>query len=208
MQQIPCQRIPSIVRSVFNLRMCHTLSVSIATSTSRLRLKFLCDWRMSTLSDDRWSISANNTDREEQIRIIFRVNIRFGRSICFFLFLSRNGEKTAFVSRKETTEERQRHSSVVMSVAGRSPHPPVWEFNLLLLRDSSEESVRRFLRQDLTGRPRRFARQFHGGYNRLIFFADGSSDEVNFFRCDLIRWKELSRWKYVEKFGRVLFVAV
>ena len=78
-------------------------------------------------------------------------------------------------------EERQRRSFVVMPVAGRSPHPPVWEFNLLPLRDSNEENVRRFLRRDLTGRPRRFARQFYGGYNRLFFSRTVRPTKLIFF---------------------------
>lgn len=122
---------------------------------------------------DRWS---RTTWIEETKSMSF-----FESGLCSFSFSfpSRGTARSRQPSRRggnDRRRERQRRPSVPVPVAGRSPHPPVWEFNLLPLRDSSEESVRRLLRRDLTGR------QFRDGYNRPRFFRERFffSDGANF----------------------------
>jgi len=146
---------------------------------------------MSTLSDDHWSIGGKQ-HRSGRANPYYFPSECMIRSFPLFLpfSLTELKEESFHVEEgKWMMEERHRRSSVVMPVAGRSPHPPVWEFNLLPLRDSSEENVRRFLRRDLTGRPRRFARQFHGGYNRLFFSRTVRPTKLIFFSL----WFDLER---------------
>lgn len=133
-QQLLCPRKPSIICSVSNFRS-NILSLPRSYRDLYIRMRskiFVIEkgWYFST-TIDRWARTMW-IEKTKSVLFFECITFRlFSLSLSFPLAERRGSSHVE----EETTKERQRRSSVPVPVAGRSPHPPVWEFNLLPLRD-------------------------------------------------------------------------